>query len=208
MATYRRLHRHADAAANVLPAAKLRVKPADTTSNRTFSRASGREWGNTHSNPVDDRENFSQNLPADSPRNPTGAFAWAAVGHLRRVLGTAAADFAGTACVVAASHARWRDNGNWPATETTGEHPVGKAYYNSAPTDAWVEMHARNLSTDSGACEVRIPLDSHDDGNTLEEGPREVVLPLVKSRSEAPTSLRGDFNTPHPSTVIQPHKQS
>jgi hypothetical protein len=143
----------------------------------------------------------------DSPRNPRGAFAWEAVSHLRQALGTVAADFAGTGGGVGLSRVHWPDNGDWPTNGTTAERAVGRTGCNSEPKDASAERIVGNLSRDNVVCEVKKPLEPHVDQNTVKEGPREDWLPTVKSRGEAPTSLRGDFNTPHPSTVIQHPQQ-
>jgi hypothetical protein len=56
----------------VLHVAKLPVKLVGTEENRTFSMASGQEWGSTRNNQADGRQIFSGNLAADSPHHPTG----------------------------------------------------------------------------------------------------------------------------------------
>jgi len=141
-------------------------------------------------------EIFSENLPADSPRHPARACGWQVGLHLRPVLPIAAGDFAETVAVAVLSPADWRGNSDSPTTGTTDEHPGGIVNYNSVLSDAQAETAARSLSTDSVECAAR-HLEPHGDENTLEEGPREVLLPSVKSRSEVAASLRGDFTRPN-----------
>ena len=116
--------------------------------------------------------------------------------HLRPVLAIAAGDFAETVGVAVLSPAEWHGNSDWPATGTTDERPVGIVDYNNVPSDAQAGKAARSSSTDSVECGAR-HLEPHGDENTLEEGPREVLLPPVKSRSEVAASLRGDFTRPN-----------
>jgi len=202
-------HPCATAAASVLPAAKQHVTPADTTWSRTFSKANELESGNTHSSRDDGRQNFLKNLPVDSPRNPTGASGWLVRQHLRQARGIVVADFADTGCDAVVYRARWRGSGGWRSTATTCGRPVGRKCCNTEPTDPLSEMVADIPSADNAGHEAKgEPLERRCDRNTLEEGPREALLPSVKSRSEASTSLRGDSTMPHNSIVIQPNQQS
>ena len=116
--------------------------------------------------------------------------------HLRPVPVIAAGDFAETVGVAVLSLADWRGNSGSPATGTTDARPRGTVNYNSVLSDGQAETAARSLSTDSVECGAR-HLEPHSDENTLEEGPREVLLPPVKSRSEVAPSLRGDFTHPN-----------
>jgi hypothetical protein len=59
--------------------------------------------------------------------------------------------------------------------------------------DAAAGMVARNLSADSAAVGNKLGLAWEMNEDTLELGPREVLLPKVKPRREALTSHRGVF---------------
>ena len=61
------------------------------------------------------------------------------------------------------------------------------------PADAAVGTAARNLSADSDAVGKKLGLAWEMNGDILELGPREVLLPKVKPRREALTSHRGAF---------------
>jgi len=163
--------------------------------------------GSIHSNPADGREIFSRNLVADSPRNPTGESGSLVGMRLRAVLEIAAVDFAATVAAVVLCRAGWRGNSDWPAIGTTGEHRVGMTGCNNASSDAQDERAVHNASANSGECGAK-HLAPRSGEHTLREGPREVLLPLVKSRSEGRTSLRGDFTRPTSSRVIQREQQS
>jgi len=61
------------------------------------------------------------------------------------------------------------------------------------PVDAAAGTAARNLSTDRAAVGNKLGFVWERNGDILELGPREVLLPKVKPRREALTSHRGVF---------------
>jgi hypothetical protein len=64
---------------------------------------------------------------------------------------------------------------------------------NIARADAVAGTAAHNLSTSRDAAGNTLGLAWETNGDILELGPREVLLPKVKPRREAPTSRRGVF---------------
>ena len=88
---------------------------------------------------------------------------------------------------------RWRDSVDWPATATTGGQPADRLRCNIAPADAVAGKAARTLSTGRDAVGNTLGLAWEKNGDILELGPREVLLPKVKPRREASTSHRGVF---------------
>lgn len=88
---------------------------------------------------------------------------------------------------------RWRDSVDWLATATIGEPPADRSRCNIAPADAVAEKAARTLSIDRDVVGNALGLAWETKGDILELGPREVLLPKVKPRREAPTSHRGVF---------------
>ena len=86
---------------------------------------------------------------------------------------------------------RWRDSVDWPATATSGGLPADSLGCNIAPADAVAGKAVHTLSTGRDAVANTLGLAWEKNGDILELGPREVLLPKVKPRREAPTSHRG-----------------
>jgi hypothetical protein len=76
---------------------------------------------------------------------------------------------------------------------TIGGLPADRQGYSIVRADAVAEMTAHNLSTDRAAVGNKLGLAWEMNGDILELGPREVLLPKVKPRREALTSHRGVF---------------
>ena len=92
------------------------------------------------------------------------------------------------------SHDRWRDNAGWRATATSGAPLRGTAHCNNENLGAEGEKAARIPSADKGAAGIHRPrLALRRRLDNLKVGPREVSLPKVKPRNDAPTSSRGVF---------------
>ncbi len=87
--------------------------------------------------------------------------------------------------------ARYPGSSGWPATATIGGLPAGRRGYNIVREDAAAGTAARNLSTDNAAGGNKLGLAWKMNGDILDLGPREVLLPKVKPRREALTSHRG-----------------
>lgn len=126
-------------------------------------------------------------MPCDSPRTGTRPSAPGCIAGLREC---ASGEPARGGDI---GPARCRGSAGWPATATTGGLPADRLGYNIVPADAAAGTAARNLSTDRAAVGNKLGLVWERNGDILELGPREVLLPKVKPRREALTSHRGVF---------------
>ncbi len=86
---------------------------------------------------------------------------------------------------------RWRDSVDWPARATIGELPADSLGCNIEPADAAAGKAVHTLSRGKGAVGKTLGFACEKNEDTLESGPREVLLPKVKPRREALTSHRG-----------------
>jgi hypothetical protein len=125
--------------------------------------------------------------PCDSPR----------IGSLPPALGCVVGRhghaIGGTARGVGVDPDRWRDSVGWLATVTIGGPPADRLRCNIARADALAGRAARTLSTGRDVADNPLGLACETNGDILELGPREVLLPKVKPRREALTSHRGVF---------------
>jgi hypothetical protein len=85
---------------------------------------------------------------------------------------------------------RWRDSADWRATASSDGLPGDRRRRSNAPADAAVGTAAHTPSTGKGADGNTLGLAWEMSEDTLKVGPREVLLPKVKSRREARTSRR------------------
>jgi hypothetical protein len=97
----------------------------------------------------------------------------------------------------------WRDSADWPATATTGGLHGDRRRCSNAPADAAVGTAAHTPSTNNDALGNVLGLAWAMSQGTLKVGPREVLLPQVKSRREAPTSRRGDLVRYNPLLAVR-----
>jgi hypothetical protein len=141
----------------------------------------------THNSPDANSKILELTLPCDSPRTGTRP---SAPGHFAGPRECASGEPARGG---GSGPARYCGSAGWPATATIGGLPADRRGYNIASADAVAGTAARSLSTDRAAAGNKLGLAWEMNGDILELGPREVLLPKVKPRREALTSHRGVF---------------
>ena len=168
------------------------VKPFDTTTNRTFSRANG-DWARTaRSNPAESR-GFFQNLPPpDGPRRPPAA------GRPPFVASAAALGNDSLAGGGTPSPARLTDTGRPLAIATNAAPLAGRPRYSIAKEDEGEKTVPRTPSRDrSGLGRPPVPGGARQGlalalkNHHAEPRPRELLLPKVESRGGAIHSAPG-----------------
>lgn len=119
-----------------------------------------------------------------------------------------AADTAATAPVAVPCHRPSRDSAGSLAAAASDAPPADMRRCNNATASAQARTAVHTPSANSDVLVGRLvdnsllAADRHDKQN--DSGPREPLLPLFKSRSEASTSLRGVFNSrPRCSSIYQ-----
>lgn len=157
----------------------------DTGSYKTFAVVTGCSGQSTRNSPDANSKILELIAPCDSPRTGTRPSAPARIAGPR---GCASGEPARGGGI---GPARCRGNAGWPATATIGELPADRWGYSIVRADAAAGTAARNLSTDRAAAGNKLGLAWEMNGDILELGPREVLLPKVKPRHEALTSCRG-----------------
>jgi hypothetical protein len=175
------------AAASVILAEAHAARLDGTTRYRIVARGTGCCGGSRHNSPAGRRKIRERRRLCDSPRicSPPPA-PGSAVGRHGRAIG-------GTGRGVGVGLDRWRDSVDWLATATIGGPPADRPGCNIARADAAAGTAARTLSTGRDVVGNAMGLARETNGDTLKMGPREVLLPKVKPRREAPTSHRGVF---------------
>jgi hypothetical protein len=163
------------------------ARPDGTMRNRISAAVSGRIDRSRRSTPAARSKILGSRRCPDSPLDRCR----------RRKPCKAAAQHAGgddaTARGDGSDPARWRDSAGWPATATNGGLPGDRLRCNNAPLDGVVGKAAHNPSTSKGAVGETLWLAWAMNTGSLKVGPREVLLPKVKPRREAPTSRRDVF---------------
>ena len=175
-----------DAIPNGLRAGERAVKPHGTSTNRISSAASDAPAGTTGNSRAGNTGFFQNPPPPDGPRTspptalrtppPAGAFAR---GNDKPAGG-------GTPCP---PHSL--DNAVPPATRTTAAPSLGRLRYSTAPGDERAKTTSRTPLEDRSAHGNAPGLAIATDCNHAQDGPRECLLPKVKSRSGAAYSAPG-----------------
>ena len=174
-------------ASNATPAGAHAVKLDGTSHCRSTAEENecfGRSVGNS---PAARSKILRRGQPCDSPRRGIGpARLGTAAGRRGCASGATVRDVGG-------GLGRWRDTVDSTATATSGGPLADRLRCNIAPADAVAGKGVHSLSTGKDAAGSTPGLAWGRNGDILELGPREVLLPKVKPRREAPTSHRGDF---------------
>ncbi len=96
--------------------------------------------------------------------------------------------------VPAAGHVRgrWPGNAGSPGRVASAAPPPCSRRCNNDSADAAAQITVHNPSADNDVLDNRdTPLAPYPNDNAMTPDPREIYLPMVKSRSQAPTWLRG-----------------
>jgi hypothetical protein len=158
-----------------------------TRSYRTFAAVTGCSGRSTRNSPDANSKILELISPCDSPRTGTRP---SAPGCIAAPRGCASGEPARGGGI---GPAHCRGSAGWPATMTIGGPLADRRGCNIASADAVAGTAARSLSTDRAAADNKLGLAWEMNGDILELGPREVLLPKVKPRREALTSHRGAF---------------
>jgi hypothetical protein len=174
------------------------VKLDGTRRNRNTAAAHGTAAGTAHSNPDAGRP-FPKNLPKNPHRAGPRAVRSPPHAPLARQLPNAAVPGnAGSARAAVVAHARSHDSVVSHANAARrGPHP-GSADCNTDSADGMAGRVAHTPSAGklANTCLGKVEQDSQI-GHT-QAGPRELLLPQVKSRRRGATRLRGVFIGTHP----------
>lgn len=119
----------------------------------------------------------------------------------------ASADNAGAAPDAASCRSRSPDNSGSPSLDANASPPHDTCRCNTGSADEPERTSARTPSANSDALDRQAAaLAERTRYDAMTTGPREITLPTVKSRSQAPTRLRGDLWSPSRITLtIPPH---
>jgi hypothetical protein len=159
------------------------VKPFDTTTNRTSSRANGDWAGTARSNPAESREFFQNPPPPDGPRRPPAAG--------RPPFGVAALGNGSLAGGGTPSPARSPDTGRPHAIATNAAPLADSPRYSTAREDEGEKTASRTPSRDRSAYDSDRGLAVAAKNHHAEPRPRELLLPKGKSRGGAIHSAPG-----------------
>ena len=181
------LRKKNDAIPSGLRAGERAVKPHGTSTNRTSSAASEARAETIRSNPAVNRGVFQDPPPSDGPRTSPAALRAlpAADAHVH---GNGMPAGGGTPCP-----ARSPDTAARPATPTTAAPTPGRLRYSTAPEDEGAKTTSRTPSIDRSADGNGPALAIAASCNHAQDGPRELLLPKVKSRGGATFSAPGRF---------------
>ena len=109
----------------------------------------------------------------------------------------ASADDADAAPDAASCRSRSPDNSGSPSLDANASPTPDTCRCNNGSADETERTSARTPSTNSGVLDRQTAaLAERTRHDPMTTGPREVVLPTVKSRSQAPTWLRGALRSP------------
>lgn len=177
-----------DAIPNGLRASERAVKPHGTSMNRTSSAASDAPARITRSSRAASRGFFQNLRPSDGPRGPLPAALQTLPAAVESARDNDMPADAGTPCP-----ARLPDTDAPPATPTNPALDRGKARYSTVPAGAQGRTTPHTPSEGRSAHGNAPGLAIATDCNHAQEGPRENLLPKVKSRGGVAYSAPGRF---------------
>lgn len=174
-----------------LHAGERAVKPFGTSTNRTSSAANAARAGTTRSSRDGNRGFFQNPRPSDGPRRPLGPPGTLPVADAH----AGGSDMPAGGDVP--SPGRSPDTAAMQVAVTKAVPLPSSLRYSTAPADEGEKTTSRTPSRDKSADRNGPGLAAAAKGNHAEEGPRELLLPKVKSRQRSCLLRSGTPLNPH-----------